>query len=442
MSVYPAVHFSRAFLKELEQSNASHLSDAPTALVLHGNVPDLTSIDDEYIILKIAETYKVAIQPLEDGAFFPRAVQEGWARFQKPFMCILFLSHGRDDHIQCVQGKPASNFQAHHYHSIEPDILDSNATLILYACSTGNKLAPALAKIAKRTVLASKHNLDPIRTFFRSMNGHPQFLSYQGKNQLIEKFTNGGDGESIPFDYETSRILHADKTEYLIKKAIEGNPIAQYALGAFLLNITIRTDLQASKFAIKWLKKSAMLGSRAALFQLGECYWEGRGVQRSEKQALYYWECAADKLTSHLFFQGDRPYKGEAHIRLAHIYLSGLSCLQKSAKKTIYCWRQAAFYRASDAKNILAEINLSESHVSQKETLSAIRLNALSSKKNILGQYLLGIVYELGEFGQKRDLEKAKIWYERAASQGNQLAKKALNGISSGTKNNAGLGFS
>ena len=125
------------------------------------------------------------------------------------------------------------------------------------------------------------------------------------------------------------------------------------------------------KEAIAWYRKAADQGNIAGEYNLGILYEKGLGEKTDLTQAIYWYQKAAN--------QNDKDaYK---HLTNAQIKLAG------------------QFYQAKN----------------YKEAISLYR--GLAEQGNPVGQYNLGILYEKG-LGVPTDVEQAKIWFQKAADQG------------------------
>jgi putative methionine-R-sulfoxide reductase with GAF domain len=78
--------------------------------------------------------------------------------------------------------------------------------------------------------------------------------------------------------------------EELQKRASQGDPMAQYAIGArYVQGDEVQKDYNE---AVKWFTKAAEQGHVGAQTALGAYYWAGRGVVRDVNEA-YYWSALA-----------------------------------------------------------------------------------------------------------------------------------------------------
>jgi len=135
------------------------------------------------------------------------------------------------------------------------------------------------------------------------------------------------------------------------------------------------------KEAIVWYRKAADQGNIAGQYNLGILYEKGLGVKTDLDQAISWYQIAAN--------QNDKD--AVTHLTNAQIKLAG---------------------QLYQAKNY-------------KEAVSLYR--TLAEQGNSVGQYNLGILYEKG-LGVSTDVEQAKVWFQKAAYQGDADAVKKING--------------
>ena len=78
----------------------------------------------------------------------------------------------------------------------------------------------------------------------------------------------------------------------LEKHAQDGDSRAAYLLGDIYLNAKDAIDYEKAR---KWLEKSASIGERDALYQMGVVYDKALGVERNLEQAVKWFKLAADQ---------------------------------------------------------------------------------------------------------------------------------------------------
>ncbi|MCB5248471.1 MAG: tetratricopeptide repeat protein, partial [Candidatus Cloacimonadales bacterium] len=81
--------------------------------------------------------------------------------------------------------------------------------------------------------------------------------------------------------------------DHLISDAENGDMEAQYILGlSYYRGEGVEKN---SKQAVYWYEKAANLGDADAQYNLGSCYANGEGVVKNYKQAVYWYEKAANQ---------------------------------------------------------------------------------------------------------------------------------------------------
>lgn len=159
------------------------------------------------------------------------------------------------------------------------------------------------------------------------------------------------------------------------KKAGElGNPLAQCILGDCYSG-AMEGVSKNLKLAVEWYEKAARQGFPEGQYRLGVRFAKGEGVERNIERAAYWHRKAAEQ--------------GHARAQLYYgVYLQNFT--GKENVQEAFRWIKCA-----------AEQGLAQA------------------------QYQIGTYYERG-FGTNRDERMAKYWYQKAAEQGYERAKKAL----------------
>lgn len=163
-----------------------------------------------------------------------------------------------------------------------------------------------------------------------------------------------------------------------MRSAMLRNADAQATVGKFYLYG--RGVTKNEEKAFEWFMHSANNGSLEGNHWLAVCYNEGLGVERNPKEAFKRYTLSAE--------QGF----AESQVRLGIHYMCGDDVAPKDVKK-------AMGYFISSA-----------------------------NQGNALAQYCLGESYLDGSIGEV-DKYKAKIWFQKAAAQGEQHAIEALNNL-------------
>jgi TPR repeat protein len=151
--------------------------------------------------------------------------------------------------------------------------------------------------------------------------------------------------------------------------------------------------------AILWYQKAANQGNAKAQVQLAWFYESGLGVEKDNAQARLWYQRAADQ--GNLFAQ------------------TALTRLQASA--------DTSTPTAGSGGPLVGECDRSDNSV---DTTIPVCAAALAAKRaaeqgDAEAQTQLAWLYESG-LGVGKDYARARLWYQRAADQGNQFAKTAL----------------
>lgn len=217
---------------------------------------------------------------------------------------------------------------------------------------------------------------------------------------------------------------------------------------------------------IKNLKEQAEKGDEESLYNLGEKYYKGDGVEQNYYEALK------------IFTELDEKYDNAlAQIRLAGMYSKGKGCEQDDKKEFEYIKKVAdkgfAFAQYETGRMYHFGIGVEQNYqkafeflskAAEKESIEAQYLiagmyldgkgveqnyqkafewflkiaeknNVEEEKKdlNIVSQYLVGMMYKNGD-GVKQNLQEAIKWLEKAAEQGHTDAQIKLWSIYSGNE--------
>ena len=190
----------------------------------------------------------------------------------------------------------------------------------------------------------------------------------------------------------TSRIAVADSVDYyaqatqlynnkqyeeafplMLKAAGQGNPEAQNYVG--WMHAKGRGTERNDESAVYWYQQSSSQGNQHAQLNLGRMYEQGLGVQKNPDLARSWYQASAE--------QGNQ---------YAQLYLGDLLATSLDYARAIYWYQQAA------------------------------------NQDNAVAQFNMGDMYENGK-GVNQDSETAEYWYRKAADQGIKKAKEALSRI-------------
>lgn len=171
---------------------------------------------------------------------------------------------------------------------------------------------------------------------------------------------------------EAPPLSSGDALATIERLAVEGNPAAQYEMGARL--VEGRGAARDAKAAAHWFEKAAEMGLALAQYRLGSMYERGVGVARDYARARQWYERAAESGNA------------RAMHNVAVLLAEGGDGKPDYAAAAEW-FRQAAEYGIRDS------------------------------------QFNLGILYARG-LGISRDLQQSYVWFSAAADQGDEDAAK------------------
>lgn len=232
----------------------------------------------------------------------------------------------------------------------------------------------------------------------------------------LEKAAGDGDATAQYYlseiyggDFLHMRRSHRDaekSKKWCRMSAVGGNAKAQNSLGYMLWKS------QKYDEAIVWYEKSAKQGCGTAQFNLGICYGNGQGVDKSERESAYWHQEAAK--------QGivDSQYR----LGLKYYHGKGVAMDKKEAVK----WYTKAALQGHDSAQTNLAFCYDKGEGVAEDKAEAVKLYKIAAQQgNSVAQVRLGICYYYGT-GVVKDIAEARKCFEKAAVQGNELAKKLL----------------
>ena len=190
--------------------------------------------------------------------------------------------------------------------------------------------------------------------------------------------------------------------------------VALVAFSAFAHHVAPRDEAD-------WLSRLAASGDNGAQLELGLAYRAGRDGLSSDPQAALYWlEQAA---------RGGNAYAADL---VGNAYSNG-DGTAPDAQQAHHWWQVAADGGNADAQRQLGEhTNATWQQVERVLTGEAIRdqsgnaLQARARAHDPVAEFQLAERYRDGAWSVNRDPVRAQQWMQRAATDGNPLARDAL----------------
>lgn len=160
--------------------------------------------------------------------------------------------------------------------------------------------------------------------------------------------------------------------------------------------------------AVKWYRQAAEQGHAAAQNNLGNCYYNGRGVTKNPDEAVAWWGKAAE--------QG----YAAAQYNLGNCYYNGQG-VTKDLDKAAAWWGKAAKQGNSAAQYSLGNCYCFGEGVKQNDNKAVKWWRKAAEQGHAAAQYNLGVSYS-----NQGNYAEAIKWYRKAAEQGNAGAQQKL----------------
>ncbi|CAI2180958.1 337_t:CDS:2 [Funneliformis geosporum] len=220
------------------------------------------------------------------------------------------------------------------------------------------------------------------------------------------------------------------ETKIPIYPSNNGNEIAQCNLGNCYFNgWGIEKNL---KIALYWYQKSANNNNEVAQCNLGNCYYNGWEIKKNFEKAFFWYQKSAENNNEIAQYNLADNNNEDAQYELGNCYQNGFG-VEKDLKKA-FKWYQ----KSAKNDNKLAQLNLGNSKNGNKLAQYNLILfyqnefkveennikiyKKLAKQNNSDIQYYLGFCYENG-IGIKKDLKKAFDYYKKATGNGNKFAQ-------------------
>ena len=208
-------------------------------------------------------------------------------------------------------------------------------------------------------------------------------------------------------DEEEKRQILSQYSEQLKKMADSGDTLAQFEYGDYLVSYS-----DNEKLGIEYMSKAATKGFAPAQNNLGNKYYNGKGVEKDYAKAVEWYRKAAE--------QG----YDWAQYNLAERYYSG-DGVEQDYVKALEWYIKAAEQENTWAQNALGNMYYNGNGV-EKDYSKAVEWYRKAAEQGYdRAQYNLANMYKNGN-GIEQDYVKAVEWYTNAAEQGNSKAQDIL----------------
>lgn len=258
----------------------------------------------------------------------------------------------------------------------------------------------------------------------------PVYKVIDVSNEIIDLYNKG---------IEALEKKEYEEAKRLISEAAEaGYAPAQNELG----------NMSDDKGALFWYQKAAAQGLPQSIFNIGNIYKLGMGVQRDMEKAFQYYMEAADLdyplallTVGHCYVNGEGVpaddgkavwyYKKsaelnnpEAQLQVAISYLNGIGT--KMDKKGGIEWlMKSADQGFASAQGCLGNCYLSGDGVEENGEKAFLWYQKAANQGDITGEIGMGLCYDQG-IGVNVDIKTAIFWYEKAAKKGNAVGQTNL----------------
>ena len=165
------------------------------------------------------------------------------------------------------------------------------------------------------------------------------------------------------------------------------------------------------KEAFPHMLQAAGQGNHEAQNYAGWMYAKGRGTERNDGNAVFWYQQSANQGNQH------------AQLNLGRMYDQGLGVQKDPVSARIW------YQKSAEQGNQYAQLYLGDLLAASLNYAHAIvYYQQAANQDNAVAQFNMGDMYENGK-GVNRDLDTAGYWYRKAANQGIKKAKEALSRI-------------
>ena len=227
------------------------------------------------------------------------------------------------------------------------------------------------------------------------------------KQSIIDKIRKMAQNGDVFSQLELAGVVDGEeKIELLTKSAEQGLAISMYELG----NIYEygRGVEENEKEAVVWYMKASQIGYMNASAYVGWCYENGLGVDSDINKAIEYFE------------KGMRRGSGWAAHHIANFYRYGNN-VEKNDQKAFAYYLRGAELGSANSMNTVGFYYGDGKGIEKNQTIAFKWYMKAAELGLDAGQSNVAICYKFG-MGCEKNLDKAKEWGMKAAKQGYESA--------------------
>ena len=216
-----------------------------------------------------------------------------------------------------------------------------------------------------------------------------------GNSKEIKSFLTSGTGA------QGDSSGTGEQTESSRRAAEQGDADAMYELGeSYNYGLGVEENEEQ---AVEWYRKAAELGHAGAMYGLGGCYYFGKGVEVNEEQAVEWYRKAAE------LGHADAMYE------LGECYYYGTG-VTKNMEQAVKWYRKAAELGHADAMYELGECYYYGHGVEVNEEQAVEWYHKAAELRQTDAMHMLAECYSSGT-GVRQDAREAAQWVRRAKEQ-------------------------
>lgn len=280
--------------------------------------------------------------------------------------------------------------------------------------------------ILKACAYQPERRYQSAQDFLRDLNNVEDRIDNKETKEVFQSIHNQTDGlyETIPANaslgsYETVPAATGEEAEYeaesKIKSRVSKKTVFESVLEKIednILGILSNNQNRQNIERFRRIQKKAKCGDVDAQTNLGNCYYEGRGIKQSYEESIKWYVKAAK--------QGEMC----AQCNLGNCYYNGLG-VKQNYKEAVRWYRKAAEQGEMSAQYSLGYCYYYGQGVEQNYEEAVRWYRKAAQQGNSWAQDTLGNCYQHGQ-GVEQNYDEAIRWYRKAVEQGNLNAQNNL----------------